>query len=178
VLGALVPWKRPDLALEAAARAAGRVPGLRLTLAGAPLGRDDGLLRRLKERAERPDLRGRVRFAGALADPRPALVEATCLLHCAEREPFGMALVEALASARAVVAPGAGGPLEIVDQSCGRLYPPGDADAAAVALVELLEDPATAVSLGEAARRRAESEFDLGRARRRFRALLASAGGG
>jgi glycosyltransferase involved in cell wall biosynthesis len=172
VLGALVPWKRPDLALEAAALAAERVPGLRLTLTGAPLGDDDGLLSRLRERAERPDLRGRVRFAGAVPDPRHALAEASCLLHCADREPFGMALVEALASARPVVAPAAGGPLEIVDPSCGRLYPPGDADAAAASLVELLEDRATAESLGEAARRRAEREFDLDRARQRFRDLL------
>jgi glycosyltransferase involved in cell wall biosynthesis len=173
VLGALVPWKRPDLALEAAALAAESVPGLRLTLAGAPLGHDDGLLSRLRERAERPDLRGRVRFAGGVPDPRPALGEASCLLHCADREPFGMALVEALASARPVVAPAAGGPLEIVDPSCGRLYPPGDADAAAAFLVELLQDGDTAVSLGEAARRRAEREFDLDRARQRFRDLLA-----
>ena len=40
-LAALVPWKRPDLALEVAAR----VPGLRLELAGAPIPGDSGALR-------------------------------------------------------------------------------------------------------------------------------------
>jgi glycosyltransferase involved in cell wall biosynthesis len=172
VLGALVPWKRPDLALEAAARAASRLPGLSLTFVGEPLGEDTGLVAALKERAARPDLRGRVRFAGRADDPRPALAAASCLLHCAGREPFGLALVEALASSRPVVAPAAGGPLEIVDESCGRLYPPGDAGAAAAALVELLEDPATAAALGQAGRLRAEREFDLARARERFRALV------
>ena len=52
------------------------------------------------------------------------------LLHCADDEPYGLALVEALAAGRPVVAPAAGGPLEIVADGAGRLYPPGDADAA------------------------------------------------
>ena len=173
VLGALVPWKRPELALEAASRAAARLPGLSLTFVGEPLGEDAGLMAALKERAARPDLKGRVRFAGREDDPRPSLAAASCLLHCADREPFGMSLVEALACARPVVAPRAGGPAEIVDQSCGRLYPPGDARAAASALVELLEDPAKAAELGAAGRERAEREFDLERVRERFRAALA-----
>ena len=36
------------------------------------------------------------------------------LLHCADAEPYGLVLVEALAAGRPVVAPAAGGPLEIV----------------------------------------------------------------
>jgi glycosyltransferase involved in cell wall biosynthesis len=178
VLGALVEWKRPDLALEAAAIAAARLPGLSLTFVGEPLGEDTGVLDRLRARAERPDLSGRVRFAGGVADPGPALAAASCLLHCADREPFGMALVEALASGRPVVVPAAGGPVEIVDGDCGRLYPPGDAVAAAEGLVEVLADPGTAARLGEGARRQAEGHFDLERARESFRAVLASAGGG
>ena len=56
VLGALVPWKRADLALEVAAR----VPGLRLELAGAPMpGDSDDFVRNLKERAAAADLAGR-----------------------------------------------------------------------------------------------------------------------
>ena len=81
----------------------------------------------LHARAARPDLAGRVRFLGAVEDPRTALSAAHCLLHCGEREAFGLALVEALAAGRPVVAPAAGGPLEIVTPACGRLYTPGDA---------------------------------------------------
>ena len=47
-----------------------------------------------------------MRFLGAVADPRAALARAHCLLHCADREPFGLALVEALAAGRPVAAPG------------------------------------------------------------------------
>jgi glycosyltransferase involved in cell wall biosynthesis len=137
VLGALVPWKRADLALEIAAR----VPGLELELAGAPIpGDDEGFERSLRTRAAAADLAGRVTFAGALADPRPALERARLLLHCADAEPFGMALLEALACGRPVAAPAAAGPLEIVSDGAGRLYAPGDAEAGAAAVRALLGD--------------------------------------
>ena len=132
VLGAIVDWKRPELALETVAIAARELPDLRVTLAGEPIdaaGRE--LLSQLRERAARPDLDGRVSFPGSVDDSAAALANATCLLHCADREPFGLALVEALARGRPVVAPAAAGPVEIVDRSCGRLYAPGDPDAAA-----------------------------------------------
>src|SRR3954449_6145038 len=61
VLGAIVPWKRPDLALEIAALAARELPELRLRIAGEPLdAHGEALLARLRERAGRPDLAGRV----------------------------------------------------------------------------------------------------------------------
>ena len=42
-----------------------------------------------------------------------------------------MVVVEALAAARPVVAPAEAGPLEILGEGRGLLYPPGDATAAA-----------------------------------------------
>ena len=149
VLGALVPWKRPALALEIAAR----VPALELELAGAPLPGDGTALEAgLRRRAAQGDLAGRVTFSGPLADPREALARAHLLLHCADAEPFGMALLEALATGRPVAAPAAAGPLEIVEDGAGRLYAPGDPDAGAEAVRALLEDAAAPA----AARARAE----------------------
>jgi glycosyltransferase involved in cell wall biosynthesis len=150
VLGALVPWKRADLALEIAAR----LPELQLELAGAPLpGDENGFVGALRERAAGRDLAGRVTFAGALPDPRPALRRAHVLLHCADAEPFGMALLEALASGRPVAAPAAAGPLEIVEHGAGRLYAPGDAEAGAAAVRALLADAAAPAAAREQAER-------------------------
>jgi glycosyltransferase involved in cell wall biosynthesis/GT2 family glycosyltransferase len=175
LLGALVPWKRPDLALEAVARAAERVPGLHLTVAGAPMGAEgERLLDELRRRAGRPDLEGRVTFAGELSDPRQALGRAWCLLHCADREPFGNVVLQALASGRPVVAPDGGGPAEIVDDSCGRLYPPGDAAAAAEALVEVLSTPELVDRLGAGGRARA-GWFEADESRQRFAELALGA---
>ncbi len=173
LLGAIVPWKRPDLALEAVARAASALPDLRLVVAGAPLGREgEDLLERLRARAAAPDLAGRVTFAGALEDPRGALGRAWCLLHCADREPFGSVVLQALATGRPVVAARAGGPQEVVDPGCGRLFTPGDPGAAARALVEVLGDEETARRLGERGRERAR-EWDGAPSRRRFAELAA-----
>lgn len=168
VLGALADWKRPDLALEIAARAAPAVPGLRVRLLGGPITADDPLPARLRARAAQPDLAGTVELAGIQPDPRPDLWRATCLLHCAPREPFGIALLEALAAGRPVVAPDSAGPREIVDRSCGVLYQPGDAAAGAAALRELLRDPVRARAMGEAGRVRVRTRFGLSHSRAAF----------
>jgi glycosyltransferase involved in cell wall biosynthesis len=169
VLGALVPWKRVDLALEIAAR----LPDLHLEVAGEPLpGDPPGHERSLRARADAPDLRGRVRFPGALADPRRALARAHLLLHCADAEPYGLALVEALAAGRPVAAPAAGGPLEILTPACGRLYAPGDAAAGADAVTALLADPGAPAAARERAR-----AFPAPAAAARFASVIARLAG-
>lgn len=173
LLGALVGWKRPRLALEAVALAAREIPDLSLTIAGPVIDSEgERLAEALRRRAERSDLAGRVRFAGTLDDPREAIARATCLIHCAEREPFGMVLVEALASSRPVIAPDQAGPAEIVDSSCGRLFRPGDPRSAAEALVDVIGTPGLASELGEAGRERAESLFDVDRSAGRYAELI------
>ena len=173
VLGALTAWKRPDLALEICALARRRRPELRVCLVGAPVTAADGTLARLRERAAAPDLVGAVQLAGARADPGPELHRATCLLHCAEREPFGIVLLEAMAAARPVIAADAAGPREILDRSCAWLYPPGDAEAGAAALVALLADPERARAAGLAGRERVRARFARSRTRAGFAAAVA-----
>jgi glycosyltransferase involved in cell wall biosynthesis len=149
VLGALVAWKRPQFALEVAAC----LPELQVTVAGATLPGDDGRL----EARLRAEAGERVRIAGPVEDVPAALAAHHLLLHCADAEPYGMALVEALAAGRPVVAPDRGGPREIVQDGAGRLYPPGNVTKAAQALTAVLADPAAPA----AARRRAEERFDI-----------------
>jgi GT2 family glycosyltransferase/glycosyltransferase involved in cell wall biosynthesis len=169
VLGALVGWKRPDLALEAAALARRSRPGLRLRLAGAPLGRSsDALVASLRARVAAHDLAGAVEFVGPVDDVAAELGRAACLLHCADREPFGLVVLEALASGRPAVVPCSGGVTEIVDSSCALLYPPGDAAAAGKALVELLSDPRRAAAMGANGRARARARFSLTESAARF----------
>jgi len=176
LLGAIVRWKRPEIALEAVAAAAREVPGIRLTVAGAPLDASGRALeQRLRRRAQEPDLAGRVHFPGWLEDPREALGRAACVIHCSDCEPYGRVLIEALASGTPVVAPAACGPLEIVDETCGRLFAPGDPEAAARALIDVLRPSGRAEELGRAGRVRAEQRFALDRTHRRYRELVADA---
>ena len=160
-LGAIVPWKRPELALAVAERS----DGVAFRIAGAPLDvSGERLLARLRERAA-----AGVELCGTV-DPAAELARADLLLHTADREPFGIAVAEALASGVPVVAPAAGGPADVVDESCGRLFPPGDADAAARAVREVL---AARDELSRGARSRAEERLDLERACEEFRTLVA-----
>ena len=112
----------------------------------------------------RPDLDGRVELRGRVEDPRPVLEGASVLLHCADREPFGIAMIEALAAGVPVVAPASGGPTEIVTKACGRLYPPGAAAAAAQGLRECVGRP----EMRAAARARAAA-FDAAATREGWR---------
>ena len=158
MLGAIVDWKRPRLALDAVACAAGgNLPDVRLTLAGEPLdaaGRT--LVSDLEARARRLGIADRVTFAGRVEDPPAALARSSCLVHCADREPFGLALVEALASGRPSWPRGRPARSR---SSTGRpaSLRAGSVRAAARGLADVLSTRARTIELGAGARRRASS---------------------
>jgi len=75
-------------------------------------------------------------------------------------EPFGLALLEAMAQHKPVVAVNRGGPAEIVvEGETGLLVPPCDPDALARALGELLDDPTRAAAMGEAGYKRLYAQY-------------------
>ena|GEM_PF-1221424 len=75
-------------------------------------------------------------------------------------EAVAVVALEAMAHAKPVVAFAVGGISEVViDGETGVLVPPGDTDAFAAALKELLLDPARAQALGAAGARRAREHF-------------------
>src|SRR5205823_12520992 len=77
-----------------------------------------------------------------------------------------------LAASRPVVVPATAGPAEIVDSAGGVLYPPGDATAAADALVDVLSSRDRAAQIGAAGRERARREFDAVNSRARYGAVV------
>ncbi|OLR92440.1 glycosyltransferase [Actinokineospora bangkokensis] len=75
-------------------------------------------------------------------------------------EPQGLVAVEALAAGTPVVASRIGGLQELVEDGVtGLLVPPGDPDALAAALDDLLDDPARRARMGEAGRVSARGYF-------------------
>jgi glycosyltransferase involved in cell wall biosynthesis len=83
-------------------------------------------------------------------------------VHPALMEGFGIAVLEAMAMRKPVVATTTGGLPEIVqDGETGMLVPPGDADALAKAVSSLLQDPARCRRLGEAGRARVAAHFTV-----------------
>jgi len=103
----------------------------------------------------------------------PSIVDAR-----GDRDGLPNVVLEAMASGLPVVASDVAAlPTAVVDGSTGVLVPPGDVDRLARALEDLAVDPARRQRLGRAGRLRAEREFDVRRATRRFGDALAAAYG-
>jgi glycosyltransferase involved in cell wall biosynthesis len=104
---------------------------------------------------------GMIEHLGRLEDVRPALAACSVFVLPSYREGMPMAILEAMATGRAVVTTDVPGCREtIVDGESGMLVPPGAPAALAVALEQFLEDRTLAARMGAAARVRAEREFD------------------
>jgi D-inositol-3-phosphate glycosyltransferase len=153
-LGFVKPYKGLGVLLDAVARLRDRLPGLVLLIAGAPTagrGAYDRAIARL-------GLGPQVRWSGSFV-PSEALET-----HLAAADVVALPYVEASSSAvlltayahgRPVVATAVGGLPALVEHGrTGLLVPPRDPDALARALHTLLDDPARAGRMGEAARAR------------------------
>ncbi len=108
-----------------------------------------------------------VLFTGLLTseDMIGAYNAADLVVHPSLQEIFPNAVGEAMSCGRPVVAADAGGTGELLgrDGGAGVLVPPSDAEALGDAVGALLADPARRRALGEAARRRVETEFPVAR---------------
>jgi glycosyltransferase involved in cell wall biosynthesis len=98
------------------------------------------------------------------------LPECTLLVHAARQEPLGRILLESAASGLAVVATDVGGTREIfpTESEAAWLVPADDVPAIESAMHTLLVDDTRRRALGAAARRRAESHFDIRQAAARL----------
>ncbi|WP_454691090.1 glycosyltransferase [Achromobacter aloeverae] len=106
--------------------------------------------------------RSRIRLAGHVDNPFPALAAADIFLSVSERESFGLSLVEALCLGVPVIATDCpSGPAEILDDGrFGELVPVGDAAAVARAIRQLAQDRARRQHLSDLGPRRAQ-DFSL-----------------
>jgi glycosyltransferase involved in cell wall biosynthesis len=149
-------WKGHRLLLEALGRLR-PVPGWMLWVAGgAQRPYEARYLAGLEALASELGIRERVRFLGQRSDV-PRLLRAADI-HCQPNlgpEPFGIAFIEALQARLPVVTTAMGGPLEIIDSSCGVLVAPRP-EPLAEALRRLVESPEERRRLGAAGPARAE----------------------
>jgi glycosyltransferase involved in cell wall biosynthesis len=160
ILGRLAPWKGQHLFIDAFARAFGDGSETAAVI-GAPLFGEDSYAESLERTAAALGISKRVEFAGFRDDIAAELAELDVLVHASLiPEPLGQVVQEGMRAGLPVVAAGAGGPAEVIDDGRnGLLYPMGDAAALGEALVTLARSPDLRAQVGAAAAARARA-FD------------------
>jgi len=137
IVGRLVPIKDVGTFLAAAARIRAERPEARFAIVG------DGEERaRLEAEAQRLGLEGAVCFFGWRRDLEAVYGDLDVVVNCSRNEGTPVALIEALAAGRPVVATRVGGTPDVLGAGeRGTLVPPGDPKALARAVLEVLDHP-------------------------------------
>jgi len=128
MVGRLQRFKGPFDFLDVATAVSCARPDARFLVIGPDSPIEPGLRRELEAAIEERGLRSTVSLAGRLsgADLAATVRGATLLIHPAHREPFGLAVVEALALGTPVVAYRTAGPSTILAHGGGATVPVGD----------------------------------------------------
>ena len=178
VVAQLSPWKGQETAIEALAelRALGIDAELLLVgaakfVAAATRFDNEAYVARLRGLAARAGVEQRVHWLGERDDVPELMRALDVLLLPSWEEPFGRALIEAMAMEVPVVATSVGGPPEIVrDGREGHLIAPRQPRAWAAAIARVLQSDGGGRAMGRAGRARVEREFTFAQ---QARAMLA-----
>lgn len=179
-VGHLAPIKGHDVFVRAAASISARRKGVKFTIIGEDKSPEMSNRRSLESLIAELGLSEIVSMPGWRDDMSAALSSLTLFVSAARSEPFGLAIVEAMASALPVVAAASEGAREIIEDGVsGKLVRVDDADALAQAIDDLLDNPAERLRLGRNALYAARERFSLARmasdTERVYREVLAGA---
>lgn len=171
IVGHLSEVKGYPTFLRACASIAAHVDGCSfVALGGEMIAR--GYRGQLERLAEELGILDRVQFLGWRREVVEILHAADVVVLPSLIEGLPMAVLEAMACGRPVVATAVNGtPEAVVDGETGFLIPPNDAAALAAAVLRLLRDPTLARQMGAAGRRRVERDFSIERSMASVHAL-------
>ncbi|MEL7303460.1 MAG: glycosyltransferase family 4 protein, partial [Pseudomonadota bacterium] len=152
MLAELTHRKAQDVAIEALARLRAGGINARLVCAGS------GSSELLENLAKQLNVSSKVEFLG-WADPVRFLNTLDVFCFPSRAEPFGIALIEAMAQGVPVVASDVDGPADILADGSGLLVPPGNAEALANAIGRIARDETLAAQLSDRGRQRVLSHY-------------------
>ncbi|OGX47564.1 MAG: hypothetical protein A3G88_04490 [Omnitrophica WOR_2 bacterium RIFCSPLOWO2_12_FULL_63_16] len=168
-VASLIPLKGHRYLIEALPAITGSIPSLRCLIVG------DGPSRpAIEQQVSRLGLARHVVFTGVLdeEEKKAAIRLSRVVVLPSLSEGLPVALLEAMALGKPIVATDVGGIRELIDdQVSGVLVRPRNSDALASAIRSVASDPAWAEQLGRAGRRRFEETFSFSEMIDRLRAL-------
>lgn len=175
VVGRIHWWKGQDIFLEAAARMAPQAPRARFVIVGDVVPGEAARRERLRALAHALGIASRVIWAGYREDiPQVMAALDVLVLPSTAPEPFGRVLIEAMATAKPVIATAHGGPLEVViPERTGLLVPPRDVDALAHAMLWFYNHPQHRRDMGIAGLARVRETYTIEQHVAAFEALYA-----
>jgi glycosyltransferase involved in cell wall biosynthesis len=169
-VGRLDPVKNHRFLIDVLAAA--KDAGSRLTL---DVYGDGPRRRELTRHAEALGVDDQVRFRGFRRDVRKFLPGYRVYVHAAIAEPFGLAVLEAMAAGLPIVAGKVGGISELCEEGVeARFWALDDAAKAAATLLDLLDSKEQTATAGAASRKRFERDFDADALATRIYAFLMS----
>ena len=171
-VGNITPRKGVDTLIDGLAAAAGDAE---LTVVGKPA--DEGYLSRCHDRVVDHGLSERVTFTGGIDDDALAAAfrEHHVVAVPSQYEGYGIVYLEGMSFGLPAIAARAGGATDLVtDGKNGFLVDPGDAAAVADAITTLAADRDRLATMGQAARKRYETQPDWAETAATVRTLLES----
>lgn len=156
-VGRLVEAKGHRFLIDAVRPIVSRFPQVHFLVIG------DGELRTgLEEQAARLGVAAHVHFMGAREDVSDLVTAADIFVLPSLWEGLPLALLEAMAAAKPIVATDVGGTSEtIIAGNTGVVIPPGDGQMLVEGISQLLSNPREARAMGRAARRKIEESFGI-----------------
>lgn len=180
-VGHLAPIKGHDVFIRAAAQVIARRPDVRFVIIGEDKSPHMSYRRFLARLVAELNLNGTISMPGWRDDIPAVLSSLTVFVSAARSEPFGLAIVEAMAAGLPVIATASEGATEIIeDGHNGKLVPADNPEALAQAIKNLLDDPRECARLAHNAQLVARDCYSLERmardTERVYREVLAGPG--
>ena len=156
-VGRLVPVKGHTYLIKAIHKVVKVIPEARFLFVG-----DGEIKSKLSEEIRSLDLQENIFLLGSRNDIATILSCIDIFLLPSLNEGFGMALIEAMAEKKPVIATNVGGiPEVVIDGETGILVPPKDPEAFSSAIIKLYKNPELSRRMGLAGYNRAKRLFDI-----------------
>jgi glycosyltransferase involved in cell wall biosynthesis len=163
IVGRLVIWKGQGAFLKAASIILSKIPNTKFLIIGETTFGDKKYKDDLYKLTCELGIESKVIFLG-YRDDVPNIIRAMdILVHASLKpEPFGLVIIEGMASGIPVVASNQGGTLEIIEHGKdGFLVNPEETDTLAKRIIELLRDRSLRSKFAEAARKKVVEQFSI-----------------